>query len=51
MAAFIDDIRKSLLFDVSKCCSINQYVELFQREITCIPDRHAPLQVKSRRVG
>jgi hypothetical protein len=36
---------------ISKCCSIDQYVELFQLEITCILDHHTPLKVKSRRVG
>ena len=51
MAAFHDDIRKSLLFDFSKRYSIDQYVELFQREITCILDRHVPLKVKTCRVG
>jgi hypothetical protein len=50
-AAFYDDIRHLLVFDFSICYSTYQYIKLFQREIACILDRHAPLKVKSLRVG
>jgi hypothetical protein len=51
IAALHDDIRKSPLFEFYKYCSVDQYIELFQCEITCSLDRHAPLKVKSRRMG
>jgi hypothetical protein len=51
LAAFHDDIRKSALYNFSNYQSVDQYVELFQRETNRILDRHAPLRTRTRRVG
>lgn len=49
--AFCNDIRRSALFDFSYDQSVDQYVQLFEEQISIILQRHAPVQFRSRRVG
>jgi len=49
MAAFHDDIRKSPLYDFDRATSVDEYAELFDRELKHILDVHAPVKSRTRR--
>ena len=50
--AFCRDIaQSSLLEPTTQDCSVDDYVELFQKEVIRVLDAHAPLQTRTKRQG
>jgi len=46
--AFHNDVLQSPLYDFDHTMSVNDYVELFNKEARCIVDKHAPLKSRTR---
>ena len=54
IAAFQNDILQSPLYNFDRTTSVDDYVQLFNDEVTevqQIVDKHAPLQSRTRRIG